>query len=174
MKTVIHVAFLIVVLNSSALALVQSDLDELDEKFARQIERVMPGWKHKRVEPVVKEEHVLIQFWYSSERSVKIAVMPYRSAADAKAALAEFLRSERDTEQINQVGDEGYACGFANSNVVFRKGKLLVFVNSRVDVGAAPEERGLSQDERLEREKNEMRRWSREFAKHAAKALDNP
>jgi PKD domain len=47
-------------------------------------------------------------------------------------------------------------------------------VSSRVDSGSSLEDRTLSQDERLEREKNEMRKWSTEFAKHAANALGNP
>jgi hypothetical protein len=74
---------------------------------------------------------------------------------------------------LNGFGDEAYAWGFARSKIVFRRGKLVVYVSTRADVGAAPDERLLTQEERLEREKNQMVRWSREFAKHAAKAVDD-
>lgn len=174
MKTLTYAASLvIIILASSGVASGQSDLDKLDEKFSRHIQKVLPGWQHERVDPINKTENVLIQFWYSSGKSVKISVNPYHSAADAKAALEEFAKYARQKEILADVGDQAYTWGFANSKIVFRKGKLVVIVSARADVGAAPDERMLTQEERLEREKNQMVRWTREFAKHAAKAIDD-
>jgi hypothetical protein len=134
----------------------------------------MPGWKHERVNPIDKTENVLIQFWYSLGTSVKISITPYRSGADAKEAFEEFAKYARNKEILSDLGDQAYAWGFAQSKIVFRKGKLVVFVSTRADVGAAPDERMLTQEERLEREKNQMVRWSRDFAKHAAEAAEGP
>ena len=175
MRILVIFASLMCALGSvSRTAVAQSDLDKLDEMFNRHLEKVMPGWTHQRGEPVDKGENVLIQFWYAPHRSVKISVMPYNSPSDARAALEEFVRYERDKMQLKDFGEDGYAWGFAQSKIVFRKGKLLIFISSRAEVGSSPTERGLSQDERLEREKNEMQRWSKEFAKHAANAIDSP
>lgn len=168
--------FAAVVLGTSLAAPVfvraQSDLDKLDEKFTRHIEKTMPGWKRERVEPVSKGENVLIQFWSLSERNVKISVVPHRSANEAREALQEFVRYDPDKEVLSGPGDESYAWGYGLSKIAFRKGRFNVYVSTRAEIGARPEERMLNQTERFDLMKSEMRRWSREFAKHAAKALD--
>lgn len=85
-------SLLFVIVTTSAVARAQPDLDKLDEKLTRHIEKAMPGWTHERDEPVVKTENVLIHFWRSPEKSVKISVMPYRSGGEAKAAFEEFVK----------------------------------------------------------------------------------
>ena len=175
MKILIYVGFLLcVVLSAPAEALAQSDLDKLDEKFTRHFEKVMPGWKHERVEPIVPTENVLIQFWSASERKVKISIMPHSSGAEARTALENFVKYERNKETLKDLGDEAYAWGYGFSDLVFRKGRYTIFVSTTADIGARPEERTLSQAERFDVMKSEMRRWSREFGKHAANALDSP
>jgi len=72
---------------------------------------------------------------------------------------------------LKNIGDEAYAVGFAQSNIVLRKGKCVIYVSARAD---APAELKLIQEQRLEFEKKEMQRWSKEFAKHAADAADGP
>ena len=157
-----------------AIAQDRDELDRLDEKFTRYFEKAMPGWKHERVEPLVPTENVLIQFWSASERKVKVSIIPYRSGAEARAALENFMKYEKDKETLKDYGDEAYAWGYGFSDVVFRKGRLTVYVSSTAEIGARPEERMLSQTERFDLMKSEMRRWSREFAKHAAMAVDSP
>ena len=149
------------------------ELDKLEEKFSRYFEKAMPGWKHERVEPIVPTENVLIQFWSASERKVKISIVPYRSGAEVRAALENFMKYERDKETLKDFGDEAYGWGYGFSDVVFRKGRLMVYVSSTAEIGARPEERMLGHTERFDLMKSEMRRWSREFAKHAAKAADD-
>ena len=151
----------------------QADLDRLDEKLTKHLEKVMPGWTHKRGEPIVKTENVLIQFWYSTNRSIKIAVSPRSSANEARKAIRDFLKSER-TEPLNDSGDEAYSWGYAASNIVFRKGRFVAFVSSYAEIDADPDAQTLSQEQRFEKEKTERRRLSIQFAKHAADAVDSP
>jgi len=149
----------------------QSDLDQLDKKFIHYFEKVMPGWKHERGEPFGKSENVLIQFWYSSDTSVKISVVMHHSGNEARDALEQFARTDPKRQTLKNIGDEAYAVGFAQSNIVLRKGKCVIYVSARAD---APAELKLIQEQRLEFEKKEMQRWSKEFAKHAADAADGP
>ena len=72
------------------------------------------------------------------------------------------------------LGDEAYGWGYGMSNVVFTRGKSIVYVSTYAEVDSEPEARSLSQAEKGEREKSEMRRLSREFAKHMVSAIDLP
>jgi hypothetical protein len=151
----------------------QADLDNLAEKLTKHFEKVLPGWTHKRGEPIVKTEKVLIQFWYAPNRSVKIAVSPRSSGNEARDAVQEFISYER-TEALRDFGDEAYSWGYGAANIVFRKGRLVFFVSSRADVDADADARTLSREQRFEKEKSERRRLSLEFAKHAVNAVDSP
>jgi hypothetical protein len=175
MKTRIAITMALVsILLSQTLAQDKAELDRLDEKFTRYFEKAMPGWKHERVDPMVPTENVLIQFWSASERKVKISIIPYRSANEARIALENFMKFERTKEPLTDYGDEAYARGYGSADVAFRKGRLGIFVSTTAEIGARPEERMLNQSQRFELMKSEMRKWSREFAKHAASAMDSP
>lgn len=151
----------------------QADLDKLDEKLTKHFEKVLPGWSHKRGEPIAKSENILIQFWYSPNRSVKIAISPHGSGNEAREAVRNFTRYER-TEVVWDFGDEAYSWGYGASNIVFRRGRFVFFVSSRAVVDADSDARSLSQQQRFEKEKSERRRLSLEFAKHAVNAVDSP
>ena len=73
---------------------------------------------------------------------------------------------------LKGLGDEAAASGFEGSDLAFRRGRYTVYISSDADVDEDPDARRLSQEQRLEREKSEMRRLSREFAKHVADVLD--
>lgn len=150
------------------------DLDRLDEKLSRYFERVMPGWKHERVEPFGNSENVLIQFWSSSNRRVKISVLPHGTGEEAHQALSEFMKSEWNKEPLRDLGDEAHAWGYGMSNVAFRKGRLTVYISTYAEVDSDPDARTLTQAQRFEREKSERRRLSIEFARHAASAINSP
>lgn len=151
-----------------------SDLDKLDQKLVRYFEKAMPGWKHERVEPVTKGENVLIQFWSFSNRKVKVSVLPHKSAGEAREILQRHVRYTFNKQELSDVGDEAYAGGYGSADITFRKGRFTVYISTYADVDSDSEARTLSQQGRFEREKNEMRRWSREFAKHVANAVDSP
>lgn len=152
----------------------QADLDRLDQKFTQYFERILPGWRHERVEPVMKTENVLIEFWSFSNRKVKIAVIRHKSADEAREVLQRHAKYTLNREELSDLGDEAHAGGYGSGDVAFRKGNLTIYISTTADVDSDADARVLSQSERFEREKSEMRRLSREFAKHAATAIDQP
>ena len=160
-------------LTSPIIVRAQADLDRLDEKFRHHIEPAMSEWKYKRGKPTSEGENVLVQFWSFSERRVMISVMPYRSAQDAKQALQEFAKYLPNKETVPGYGDEAYAWGYGLSKIAFRRGRFNIYVSTTAEIGARPEERTLTDDQRFDLMKSEMRKWSRVFAGHAAKAIDD-
>lgn len=158
----------------AATAQVDADLGRLEEKASRHLENKMPGWKHKRGEPVRGSESVLVDFWSFPNRNVKIAVVPYSSGQKAKEAFEEFMKYQPKREELKGLGDDAYCWGYALSNVTFRRGKYIVYLSSFAAVDSDPDARSLSPEQREERQKSEVRRWSREFAKHMATAIDQP
>lgn len=152
----------------------QSDLDQLDAKTTRHVETKMPGWRHRRGQPIKGSEGVLIERWGSSNRVISISVVPHKSAGEARQALVDFVKYDRKVEKLNGFGDEGFAWGYGQANVVFRRGRFNVYVSTYAEVDADPDARTLSSEQRGERERLEMRRLSREFAKHMVSAIDLP
>ena len=152
----------------------QVDLDRLEVKLSRHIETKMPGWKHRRGEPMSHSSNVLIEVWSFPEKGVKIQIVPYKSAQEAREVLKGFLKYESDKEELEGLGDEAYAWGVRRADVVFIRGKFIVYVESGANIDAEPDARRLSEPERFEREKTEVKRLSMEFAKHMVNALDLP
>jgi hypothetical protein len=169
---VTRILFLLMMLATPVVSQDQLDLDRLDQKLTKYFERVMPGWEHKRGEPIFKTANVLIQFWYSPNRAIKIAVSPRKSGEEARRGLQNFRKSER-TEALSDVGDEAYAWGYGSANIAFRKGRYVFFVSTNAEVDADPGAHLLTQEQRFERERIEKRRLSLQFAKHASKALED-
>jgi hypothetical protein len=150
------------------------DLDRVDEKISRHIETKMPGWKHRRGEPMLHSTNILIELWSFPEKGVKIQIVPYTSAEAAREVLRGFLKYERDKEEQKDLGDEAYSWGFRRANVVFVRGKFIVYVEAGANIDADPKARRLSEPERFEMEKAEVKRLSREFAQHVVDAIDAP
>ncbi len=163
----------LIVLLSHAFAQTQV-IDELDEKIKRHLEKTLPGWKYERVEPFMNSPNVLVQFWSSTNRKVKISVMPYNSVQEAQEVFKNHRRYSLNKEPVDSVGDDAVASGYGSSDVAFRKDKYNVYISTTADVESDPDARGLTQAQIFEREKSEMRRLSREFAKHVANALTGP
>lgn len=152
----------------------QSDLDQLDAKTKRHIETKMPGWTYRRGQPIQGSQNVLIGRWGSANRIVSISVVPHKSANEARQALNDFVKYDRKIERLNGLGDEAFGWGYGQANVVFRRGRFNVYVNTYAEVDADPDAGMLRSEQRGERERLEMRRLSREFAKHMVSALDLP
>lgn len=68
------------------------DVDALDEKLQRHLQAKMPGWQHKRIEPIQGSKGVLIQTWTTSNRGVRIVVTRCKTAAEAKARIENFMK----------------------------------------------------------------------------------
>jgi hypothetical protein len=157
---------------SQALAQNLADVSRLDEKLKRQSEQTLPGWTHQRVEPFGQSENVLIEFWSSSNRRVKVSILFHTSVEEAREVLQRHAKYLSNKEDLRDLGDEGYTS--SSSDVAFRRRNLTVYVRTMVDVDADADARNLTQTQRDEREKSEKQRLSKEFAQHVAKAIDAP
>ena len=166
----LFLALLIVPVNAQTLA----DVESFQEKMSRHLETKFPGWKHKRGEPIQGSKNVVIERWAFSNRVVSISVVPHKSADEAREAIQNLVRFDPAREALSGFGDEGYAWGYGSSDVVFRKGKMNIYISSYADVESDADAATLNSGQKGERAKSEMKRLSREFAKHAATALDIP
>lgn len=173
-QVIVASLILLVVLVGQAAAQNDPELDRLQEKLTRHLESKMSGWKHKRGEPIQGSKGVLIDRWSASNRVVTISVVRYDSPRSAQEVLQPLIKYERQKEELKGFGDEGYAWGYGLSNIVFRRGKLIITVSTYAEVDSDPDARNLSPSERSERERSEMKRLSQEFAKHMAAAVDQP
>lgn len=150
------------------------DLDGLDNKLSHHLKLKMPGWKHKRGQPITGSVNVLEGTWSFPNRKIKVSIVPYDSPAEARAAMREGVKYQRENESLKNLGDEAYAWGYRLSNVVFTSGRFSVYVSAGANVYEDPDARTLSEVELRSREYSEIRRLSREFAKHLADAMDLP
>jgi len=152
----------------------QIALDALDEKIRGDFQETLPGWKHERVEPIVKTEKVLIQFWSFANKKVKVSILPHESVEKAHEVFKNFDRYSPDKQALNNLGEEAIGWGYGSANVTFRRGKFTVYISGGVDISAEPDARSLSEEQRVEREKSEAARLNREFARHIDRVLDAP
>ena len=150
-----------------------SELEGVDQKVKRHFETALPGWKYKRVEPLGNGPNVLIQFWSFANRRVKVSVIAHKSAEEARQVFANHAKYSSDKVALTEIGDEAQASGH-RSDVAFRKGRFTVYVTTMANVDADPDAQSLSQAQRVDREKSETARLSRELAKHVARAMDEP
>lgn len=151
-----------------------AEVSQLQEKAIRHLENKMPGWKHQRGEPIRGSKGVLVDFWSLEKRKVKIEVVPYSSAQRAKDAFVQFSKYEPEREDLKGFGDDAFAWGYAQSNVAFRRGRFIIYVSSYAAVESDPDARTLTPIQKYERQRSEMKKWSNEFAKHMATAIDQP
>ncbi len=165
---------LLILFLSQSTAQNESELDLVGQQLSRHLEMKLPGWKHKHGEPIRGSKNVLIEFWSFSNRVVKVSIVSYGSAQEAREVLKGFKKYNAKKEDLSGLGDDAYGSGYGLSNVTFAKGKFIVYVSTYAEVDSDSDARSLSQDERGQREKSEMRRLSREFAKHIAEARDLP
>lgn len=172
--SIILAAILSIVFVGPVKAQGQEDLAKVADKISHQLEIKMPGWKHKHGEPMLGSQNVIEDFWSVPNRVVKISVIPHKSANEAREILSAFVQYDSEKEELKGLGDEAYAWGYGLSNIAFRRGKLTVYVSTTANVDGDADARMLSQEERGVRERFEMRRLSREFAKHASNAIDLP
>jgi hypothetical protein len=152
----------------------KAELDRLDEKFKHQVELRLPGWKHERGEAMQGSTNVLIQYWSFENRRVKLAIIQQKSAQDAREKMRQVAKDMKDAKELQGFGDEAYSWGYADSKVVLRRGRFTVYVSIYADVEADPDAGLMSRAQRGERERSEMKRLSKEFAKHVASVIDAP
>jgi len=174
MKKSISLLLLLLGLIGRGVAQDQPELETLDDKLSRHVATKMPGWKHKRGEPIQGSKNVLIERWGTSNRVVTVSVVPHKSADEAREALIDFVKYDRDKEQLKGLGDEAVAWGYGLSQIVLRRGRFNIYISSYAEIGSDSNMRSLSEAERGERDRTEMRRLSREFAKLVTEAMNLP
>jgi hypothetical protein len=175
MKNRVLAAFVFLILLGHASAQKTAGLNRLDEKLARHLETKMPDWKHERGEPIAgSDDSVLIEFWSFSNRKMKVSILLHDSVEQAQQVIENHARYSFNKETLTGLGDEAYASGYGSSLVAFRRGKFTVYVSTTADVDADLDAGYLTQEQRFEREKSEMKRLSTEFAKHVVDAIDAP
>ena len=172
-RILIFAALCLLYLNYSQ-AQTQDDLDALDQKISHHVQTKMTGWTHKRVEPIKGSKGVLVETWSFPNKGVKVAVSTLKSAEEARRSLEGFVKDTKEAELLKGYGDEAYIWGYGGSDLVVRRGRYIVYINAGANVEADPDIRTLSHAERQARQNSEMRRLTKEFARHLINALDLP
>jgi hypothetical protein len=149
------------------------ELDKLEHAISHYLQTKLPGWQHKRVEPIKGSQGVLIESWSFPNMGAQISIVPARSVGEAQQRLQNFAKDTREAKQVKAVGDEGYTWGYADSNLVFRTRRYIFWVSSGVSEDADPDFLMLSHQERIERQNSKVRRLNEEFARHLAAAIDS-
>jgi hypothetical protein len=165
MKTLLSAALIVATLVSVTLAQGKPDLDRLDEKISSQIQPKVPGWRHKRLPAFGGTSTVLEQTWSSGNRIVKVAVAIRQSVEDAKKEIKSFLQFRREPQELIGFGDEAFAPERDGSDVVFRRGRYVIYISTVADVESDSDARNLSKVELETRRKTEVQRIGKEFAK---------
>ena len=152
-----------------------SDVERLDEKLHRQLEIKMPGWSYKRIQPIEGSRGVLLQKWTIENRGVSISIVQEKSAQAAKETIERLAHDPSTHAQpVQGPGDEAYAWGYLNRQLVFRRGRNLVYVEAGADVDQDADASLLTRSQRRAREESEVKRLRSEFTKHVLATLDQP
>jgi len=170
----IHLGLLFLSFLIPVVAQGDNELERLDEKVIRHLEAKLPGWQHRRVNAIEGSKSTIINHWQTSTRVVTVSIVRYDSANQAKETMQPFIKYYRQKEELKGLGDEAYAWGYGLSKIMFRRGRFIVSLEAYADVGADPDGRTLTPEQKSDRERSEMKRLTEEFAKHAAKAIDAP
>ena len=108
-KSIVINLLLLTVISASAKAQNDPDLDQLDQKLTRHIETKMPGWTHRRTNPIQGSQGVLINHWQNEHRIVNVSVTRYRSANEARDVMQPFIQYASQKEELKGFGDQAYA-----------------------------------------------------------------
>lgn len=152
-----------------------ADLDRLDSKLRQDVESKMPGWTYRRGQPIGGSKAVLIQSWTITNRGVTIKIVQEKSAEAARETIQRLAHDPSTHAQpLQATGDEAYMWGFDNKQLVFRKGRSVIYVEAGADVNSDPDAPALTPNERKAREEGEVKRIRSEFTKHVLSVLDRP
>jgi hypothetical protein len=149
-----------------------AELDKLEDAISHYLATKMPGWEHKRVEPIQGSKGVLIESWSFPNMGTQISIVPLNSVEEARQSLQTFAKDTREAKLVDDVGDGGYTWGYADSHLVFKRGRYVFWVSSGVSVYADPDFRVRSERERSDRQNAEVKRLNTQFANHLAAAVD--
>lgn len=144
----------------------RADLDRLDTQIRNHFRDKLSGWTYQRVQPFTPASNILVGFWSLGNRKVKIAVSVHNYDQEAKDELKHFVQSVRGPEALKGFGDEAYTSGLESSDIVLRKGRYVIYINTFADVEGDSDAASLTRAERNQRRKTEQQRIGKEFAKY--------
>ena len=165
MKTLMGSALVLAALVFVTAGQGKPDVDRLGEKIANQLKSRLSGWDYTSVEPFGPSSNIVVQMWSSKNNTVKVAVAIRESVEDAKKEVKSFLQFRRDTEQLSGFGDEAFAPERDGADIVLRRGRHVIYINTRVDADGYAEAQTRVASERETERKAEVHRIGREFAK---------
>ena len=139
-----------------------SDLTTLKDRVVSYIESQKPDWKYENVQPISGSADVVVQQWTLDNRSVRIAMISYKSTPAAAAAISKLAREGQINERLLGLGDEAMTWG--RGVVSFRKRNLTV------DVSAANTEPTQDLSEAAKNTADE-RKLAKEFAQLVSDAI---
>ena len=125
---------------------VSGQLAKIGDALKERIDKGMPGWAYRSIQPIEGSKNVIIQHWELGDIAVRIAVTEYDAEARATQALKDFkahLRVEEDAARANRgrelhlikgdlpaISDEAFTLDIRGSEAVaFRKGRYIVNVS---------------------------------------------
>lgn len=144
----------------------RADLDRLDSKIRDQLQPALSGWTYRRVKPFTRASNIVVGVWSNANRTVKVSISVNESVQTAKDELKHFVQSVRAPEALNGFGDEAYASGLESSDIVLRRGRYVIYVNTFAEVEGDADAATLSRSDRSQRRKTEQQRIGKEFARH--------
>jgi cell fate (sporulation/competence/biofilm development) regulator YlbF (YheA/YmcA/DUF963 family) len=165
MKILMSIALVLATFVSVTVGQRRADVDRVGEKIATQLESRLSGWRHKPVEPFGPGSNIVVQSWSLTNRTVKVAVAIHESAEDAKAEIRNFLQFKREPQELRGFGDEAFVTDPDGSDIVLRRGRYVIYISSLANVENDSDARKLSKVEREARQKTEVQRIGKEFAK---------
>lgn len=150
---------------SQALGQARADLDLLENRVSTHVQSKFKEWTHKRVQPFFPGSDVLVEFWHSPNRTVKIAVVVHQSTDKAKEEVRSFVSTSLRPEHLKGFGEEAYTLGMESSDIIMRRGRYVIYVNTWAVVEDDADARSLTEPQLLSRRKSEQQRIGKEFAR---------
>lgn len=162
----IAVVLIVATLASVAVGQGKTDVDRLAEKIAKQLEPKLTGWRYRRVEAFQPSSTIVVQSWYTPTRVVSVKVAIRETDEDANKEIKSFLQFRSEPQELTGFGDEAYATERDYRSIVMRKGRFVIYINPVAYVETDPDAQTLSKAELETRNKSEVERLGKEFAKH--------
>ncbi|HBB86292.1 MAG TPA: hypothetical protein DC047_01605 [Blastocatellia bacterium] len=139
-----------------------SGLSQLSDSVVVAVQAKKPNWKYHAVSPIDGSADLILQQWTLDSQSLRIAIIPHPSAADASRVMRALATNSRGRQDNEGLGDEAVSWG--KNTISFRRR------NFTVDISVVTISPTLSATESSDREADE-RKLCKEFARIVAEAI---
>ncbi len=138
------------------------DLNKLGENVITAVQAKKTDWKYEAVSPIQGSEAVVLQQWTLGSQSIRIAIIPHKSPADASRLLVDLVTNGGGRKDTEDLGDEAVSWG--KNSFSFRRRNITVDIsavntNPTVDVTESSNRRA------------DERKLCKEFARIVADAI---